>query len=108
MIEAKSAQNKRKNVIEKFLTARRRAKKFKCSINKDWFDKLFDLPRCRFQILETVGTYRGKLLSTGKFDDRLPEKEIEFLKYQRWSRKMILSESQDVVFNKHRQQKHER
>ena len=84
MIEAKSAQNKLKNVFEKFLTARKRAKKFKCSINKDWFDKLFDLSRCRYEILETVSTYRGKLLCTCKFDDRIPEKEIEFLKDQ-WS-----------------------
>ena len=30
VIETKSAQNKLKNVIEKFLTARKRAKKFKC------------------------------------------------------------------------------
>ena len=40
VIEAKSAQNKLENVIEKFLTARKQAKKFKCSINEDWFDKL--------------------------------------------------------------------
>ena len=57
VIEAKSAQNNIKNVIEKFLTARKRAKKFKCFINEDWFDKLFDLSRCRCEILETVGTY---------------------------------------------------
>ena len=41
---------------------------------------------------------------TGKIDDRIPEKEIEFLKDLRSSRKMILSESKDMVFNKHRQQ----
>ena len=35
VIETKSAQNKLKNVIKKFLTARKRAKKFKCSINED-------------------------------------------------------------------------
>ena len=34
----------------------------------------------------------------------MPEKEIEFLKDQRSSRKMILSESKDMVLNKHRQQ----
>ena len=62
------------------------------------------MSRCRSEILETVGTYRGKLLCTCKFDDRIPEKEIEFLKAQRSSRKMILSESKDMVFNKHRQQ----
>ena len=61
VIEAKSAQNKQKNVFEKFLTARKRAKKFKCSINEDWFDKLFDLSRYRCKILKTVGTYRGIL-----------------------------------------------
>ena len=33
--EAKSAQNKLTNVIEKFLAARKRAKKFKCFINED-------------------------------------------------------------------------
>ena len=60
IIGAKSVQNKLKNVIEKFLTPRKRSKKFMCSINKDWFDKLFDLFRCRCEILETVGT-RGKL-----------------------------------------------
>ena len=70
VIEAKSAQNKLKNVIEKFLTARKRAKKFKCFINEyeDRFDKLFDLSRCRCEILETVDTYRGNLLCTCKFD----------------------------------------
>ena len=78
VIEAKGAQNKLKNVIEKFVTARKRAKKFKCSINEDWFDKLLDLCRCRCEILETVGTYRGKLLCTCKFDDRKPEKEEGF------------------------------
>ena len=93
-----------KNVIEEFLIARKRAKKFKCSINEDWFNKLFDLSRCRCEILETVGTYRGRLLCICKFDDRIPEKEIEFLKDQRSSRKMILSESKNMVFNKHRQQ----
>ena len=38
----------------------------------------FDLSRCRCVILETVGSgmFRGKLLCTGKFDDRIPEKEI--------------------------------
>ena len=51
VIEAKSAQNKPKNVIEKFLTLRKRAKKYKCSINEDWFDKLFDLSRCRCEII---------------------------------------------------------
>ena len=40
VIEAKSAQIKLENVIEKFLTARKRVKKFKCSINDDWFDRL--------------------------------------------------------------------
>ena len=75
VIEAKSAQNKLKNVIEKFLTARKQAKKFKCSINEDWFDKLFNLSRCRCEILEIVGTYQGKLLCTCKFDDRIPEKK---------------------------------
>ena len=75
VIEAKSAQNKLENVNENFLTARKQAKKFKCSINEDWFDKLFDLSRCRCEILETVGTYRGKLLCTCKFDERRPEKK---------------------------------
>ena len=42
---------------------------------------------------------------TCKFDDRIPKKEIEFLKNQQSSRKMILCESKDMVlFNKHRQQ----
>ena len=54
VIEAKSAQNKLKNVIEKLLTARKRAKKFKCYIKEDWFHKLFDLSRCRCEILEIV------------------------------------------------------
>ena len=104
MIDTQSAQNKLKNVIEKFITARKRAKKFKCSINEDWFDKLFDLSRCWCEILETVGTYRAKLLCTCKFGDRIPQKEIKFLKDQRSCKKMILSESKDMVFNKHRQQ----
>ena len=110
VIEAKNAQNELKNVIEKFLIARKRAKKFKCSINEDWFDKLFDLSRCRCAIFETVRTYRGKLLCTCNFDERIPEKEIDFLKDQRSPRKMILSESKDMVFNNNRQQvlaKHE-
>ena len=110
VIKAKNAQNKLKNVIEKFLTARKRAKKFECSINKDWFNKLFDLSRCRCAIFETVGTYLGKLLCTCKFDERIPEKEIDFLKDQRSSRKMILYESKDMVFSNNRQQvlaKHE-
>ena len=34
----------------------------------------------------------------------MTEQEIEFLKDQWSSRKMILSESKDMVFNKHRQQ----
>ena len=106
MIEARSAQNKINNVIEKFRTARKRAKKFKCSINEDWFVKLFDLSRCQCEILETVDTYRGKLLRTCKFDHRIPRKEIEFLKDQRSSKKIILSESKDMVLNKHRQQVH--
>ena len=104
VIEAKSAQNKLKNVIKKLLTARKRAKKFKCSIIEDWFDKLFDLFKCWCDILETVGTYRGKLLCTCKFDNRIPEKEMRFLKDQRSSRKTMLSESKDMVLNKHRRQ----
>ena len=103
-MDAKSAQNKLKNVIEKFLNPRKRAKKFQFSINEYWFDKLFDLFKCRCEILGTVGTYRGKLLCTCKFDNRIPEKEIRFLKNQRSSRKMILSESKDMVFNKQREQ----
>ena len=54
VIEAKSAQNKLKNRIEKFLTSRKRAKKFKYSINKDWYDELCDLSKCRCEILETT------------------------------------------------------
>ena len=76
VIKTKSAKNKLKNGIENFLTARKRAKKFQCSINEDWFDKLFDLSRCQCETLEIVGTNRGKLLCTCKFDDRIPEKEI--------------------------------
>ena len=98
MIEAKSAQNKLKNVIEKFLTARKQAKKFKCSINEDWFDKLFNLSRCRCEILETVGTYQGKLLCTCKFNDRIPEKEIEFLKDQ-WLSKEIYYLNQKIWYS---------
>ena len=37
-MDAKSAQNKLKNVIEKFLNPRKRAKKFQFSINEYWFD----------------------------------------------------------------------
>ena len=48
--------------------------------------------------------YRGKLLCTCKFDERILEKEIVFLKDQRSSRKMILSESKDMIFNNNRQQ----
>ena len=110
VIEAKNARNKLKNVIEKFLTARKRAKKFKCSIVENFFDKLFDLSRCRCENLETVDTYRGKLLCTCKFDDRILEKEIDFLKDKRSSREMTLYESKDMVFNNNRQQilaKHE-
>ena len=91
VIEEKNAQNKLKNVFEKFLTARKRANKFKCCVDEDWFYKLFDLSRCRCKNLETVDTYRGKLLCTCKFDDRILEKEIDFLKDKRSSREMILS-----------------
>ena len=35
VVEAKSAQNKLKSVIEKFLIARKRAKKLQCSVNED-------------------------------------------------------------------------
>ena len=104
VIEAKNAHNKLKNVIEKFLTARKRAKKFECSVDEDWFDKLFDLSRCRCENLETVDTYRGKLLCTCKFDDRILEKKKDFLKDKRSSREMTLSESKGMVFNNNRQQ----
>ena len=104
VIKAKSTQNKLNNVTEKFVTARKRAKKFKCSINEDWFSNLFDLSRFRCEILETIGTYRGNYYANVNLMTEYQKKKLEFLKDQRSSRKMILSESKDMVFNKRGQQ----
>ena len=73
-------------------------------ISEDWLEKLFDLSKCRCDIPDCFTTYKGKLFCNCKFDDRVPEKEISFLKDQRLSRKMILTSSKDVMFNKREMQ----
>ena len=60
--------------------------------------------RSRCDIPDCFTTYKGKLFCNCKFDDRVPEKEINFLKDQRLSRKMILTSSKDMMFNKHKTQ----
>ena len=44
------------------------------------------------------------MLCNCEFDDRVPEKEINFLKDQRLSRRMVLTSSRDVVFTKRKMQ----
>ena len=52
------------------------------------------MSRCQCKILETVGTYQGKLLCTCKFDNRISEKESKFLKDQQSSRIMVFNKQQ--------------
>ena len=44
------------------------------------------------------------MLCNCEFDDRVPEKEVNFLKDQGLSRSMVLASSRDVVFTKHKMQ----
>ena len=104
-IESKSIHKKLKMLHQRFEVARKSAKKRKHSIiSEDWLKKLFDLSKCRCDIPDCFTTYKGKLFCYCKFDDRVPEKEISFLKDQRLSRKMILTSSKDVMFNKRKMQ----
>ena len=99
-IESKSIHKKLKMLHQRFEVARKSAKKRKhSSISEGWLEKLFDLSKCRCDIPDCFTTYKGKLFCNCKFDDRVPEKEISFLKDQRLSRKMILTSSKDVMFN---------
>ena len=106
VIEPKSTQNKLKQLIDQFHAAKKRAKTAKRAVAtvEDWLEKLFDISKCRCDIVDDFPVSSGKLLCKCHFDHRIPEKEVLFLKDQRFARKMILTSSKDTQFNKKKQQ----
>ena len=81
-----------RNLISKFEAARKRAKRRKSSeVSEEWLQNLFDISKCKCPIEESPKIRSNKLLCSCDFKDRIPEKEITFIKDQRSERKMVIS-----------------
>ena len=81
-----------KNLVTKFQAARKRAKRRKLNeVSEEWLQNLFDISKCKCPIEESSKLRNKKLLCSCDFKDRIPEKEVAFIKDQRSERKMIIS-----------------
>ena len=78
--ELKSVYTELKQVIDKFAAARKCAKKSnRSSVSEVGFDQLFDLSKCRCEILDTCNIKNGKVMCKCDFDHRtLVDKNIVF------------------------------
>ncbi|CAK8680277.1 unnamed protein product [Clavelina lepadiformis] len=86
-------ETKLKELIKKFNLTRKRAKKIKkCNIfNENRLTNLFNICKCKCSMEENPSLKNKKLACSCDFEDRIPSKEIDFLKDQRTTRKMIMS-----------------
>ena len=74
----RSIHTKLEQTVEKFSQARKGAKKLNhCSINENWFDRLYDISKCRHAISSLFKVYKGKLLCKCDLKYRIPATEAK-------------------------------
>lgn len=82
---------KLKELIEKYNAARKKEmKRGGSEVNEEWLQNLFDISACKCSIPENPVVRYKKLLCSCELENRIPEKEIAFLKDHRKGRKRYI------------------
>ena len=96
-------QAKLRNIVQKFNATKKRASKSgKKNLREDWFSELFDISpcKCKSSANPLVLFWKGKYACKCPFQQRIHEKEFEFLKDQRSNRRMTITAEIDVAYQK--------
>ena len=94
---------KLRDIVQKFNatgTKKRSSKSGKKNLREDWISELFDISPCKCNANPSVLFWNGKYTCKCPFQQRIPEKEFEFLKDQRSNRRMIITAEIDVAYQK--------
>ena len=91
IISSQRIEAKLKDLIRRYEAARKNEIHRGKKIDEEWKNKLFDICRCKCIIAEEPVINRKKLQCNCAYENRIPEKEVLFIKDQREGRKMYIS-----------------